>query len=60
MTTTPTRPEPETIPEPATAVNWHPPADWHEDPGATPRRGRAAIEVCVLPTNRTPGPDGTP
>ena len=60
MTTTATRPEAETIPEPATAVNWHPPADWHDDPGAAPRRDRAAIEVCVLPTGRTPGADGAP
>ena len=60
MTTTATRPEAETITEPATAVNWHPPADWHEDPGAAPRRDRAAIEACVLPTNRTPGAAGGP
>ena len=38
----------------------HPPADWHDDPGAAPRRDRAAIEVCVLPTDRTPGADGAP
>ena len=60
MTTAATRPETKTIPEPATAVNWHPPADWHEDPGAPPRRDHAAIEVYVLPTDRTPGADGAP
>lgn len=60
MTTAIIRPEAETLPEPATAVNWRPPADWHEDPGAAPRRDRAAVEVCVLPTNRTPGADGGP
>lgn len=60
MTTTATAPEAETIPEPATAVNWHPPADWHDDPGSAPRRDRAAIEVSVLPTDRTPGADGAP